>query len=496
MANQTEVKAPGSDASRDNQSPLDGCLRVLHNRIRNLRKQVDKATGYEEAEQRGDPIDELQKEVIKNKPMKVGILKELEELKRRQGLIVEKAKADGFGSVAGSIGDGGSDAERNAPNGEAPAKKKKSKKKKKRKALAATTIAIPGLEQEAQDNIEPDTKDEIKKSAQTDAQGDTQDKKDVAVDDTHDTVEGGAEKSTPNGTREDIQDEVQNSAPDAGQNGTKNAAQNAAQESEQIQAKDVLQDSPQIHWNDTMPNGKLEREQGVQSDAQGDALGNVDDIVQENEMEIEVKNEIREEDESSMTSLELAPAAVAGDLQLPEVNSLDSYRSDGFTATKAEDSGSVTHSDQARGIDVAKPEGFWNLSKLEEEVENRSEVTAKILELMHVVEFLRQEPNGTQALLEYFSETEDNISAQELEYVMYFGVMLTTPNGDVPHQEAVEVSATHCEGYLDESEEEAFTKVTYRQLAQIIRSVANCPLLKERGVQTTPVDDENAEVPT
>ena len=133
------------------------------------------------------------------------------------------------------------------------------------------------------------------------------------------------------------------------------------------------------------------------------------------------------------------------------------------------------------------PQGKFTSTNINQNggAESRPETTRKIIELMHVIEFMREEPNANQSLL---SAVKD-VSAVDLESVLYFGVMLTTPNGPVPHEKAVRVSLAHCQGYLNESQEEAFTGVKYCDLVQMVAKITACPLLKNRGLQSAPVAD-------
>lgn len=116
----------------------------------------------------------------------------------------------------------------------------------------------------------------------------------------------------------------------------------------------------------------------------------------------------------------------------------------------------------------------------------RADAVRKTLNLFHVSEFLRQ-PGSREALLSYYSSPEVRhlpfvLTGLHLDIISYFYVMLTSPNGNVPHPEAVQVSTAHCLGYLQGSTAEAFKGTPYSMLVEIVNTIACCPILTERGV--------------
>lgn len=116
----------------------------------------------------------------------------------------------------------------------------------------------------------------------------------------------------------------------------------------------------------------------------------------------------------------------------------------------------------------------------------RADAVRKTLNLFHVAEFLRQ-PGSREALLSYYNNLEARhtpfvLNGVHLDIISYFYVMLTSPNGNVPHPEAVQVSTAHCLGYLQGSNAEAFKGTPYSMLVEIVNTIACCPILTERGV--------------
>lgn len=116
----------------------------------------------------------------------------------------------------------------------------------------------------------------------------------------------------------------------------------------------------------------------------------------------------------------------------------------------------------------------------------RADVVRNLLNFCHVAEFLRQ-PGSREALLNYYDTPEGrasslNIKNVHLALISYFHVMLTSPNGDVSHPEAVEVSTAHCLGYLQGSTEDAFQGTPYSYLVEIVNTLSICPILTNRGV--------------
>lgn len=119
----------------------------------------------------------------------------------------------------------------------------------------------------------------------------------------------------------------------------------------------------------------------------------------------------------------------------------------------------------------------------------KTECIRAVLNLFHVTDFLKQ-PGSREALLAYFVTAATGkrarpLTSLDIDLVCYFNVMLTTPNGNVAHDEAVDVSTEHCLEYLKGSRSEAFKGTTYATLSQIVDCIARCPIMTDRG------DDDN-----
>ncbi|CAN8065276.1 unnamed protein product [Agarophyton chilense] len=120
----------------------------------------------------------------------------------------------------------------------------------------------------------------------------------------------------------------------------------------------------------------------------------------------------------------------------------------------------------------------------DETAEVKKENVRKVLNLFHVVDFLRL-PGSREALLS-FSETQAEeaaalVTEMDMDLLCYFNVMLTSPNGNVPHDEAVDVSTLHCLEFLQNSKIDAFQDTSYAALNKIVDSIASCPILTDRG---------------
>lgn len=130
-------------------------------------------------------------------------------------------------------------------------------------------------------------------------------------------------------------------------------------------------------------------------------------------------------------------------------------------------------------------------------VKAKRETVRKVLNLFHIVDFLRQ-PGSREALLAYHENPQAQpvshaLSNLHLDLLCYFNIMLTTPNGNVPHHDAVDVSTSHCVEFLRESISEAFEGSTYASLARIVDVVASCPILTERGDEQEDSAMQNGE---
>lgn len=125
----------------------------------------------------------------------------------------------------------------------------------------------------------------------------------------------------------------------------------------------------------------------------------------------------------------------------------------------------------------------------EDLAKSSTEAVRKALNLLHAADFLK-ETGSRGALLSYFHSEQGQqapkvLSDLDMDVLAYFHVMLTTPNGNVPHNEAVDVSTTHCMEFLKKSSSEAFEGTSYAYLTEILEAITTCPLLAKRGVQST-----------
>lgn len=117
--------------------------------------------------------------------------------------------------------------------------------------------------------------------------------------------------------------------------------------------------------------------------------------------------------------------------------------------------------------------------------DDKIESVRKALNLFHIVDFLRQ-PGSREALLSYYEspegkKTSRSLNGLHLDLLCYFNLMLTSPNGNVPHHDAVEVSTLHCLAYLRDAPDQAFEGTPYASLVEIANVIASCPILTERG---------------
>lgn len=139
------------------------------------------------------------------------------------------------------------------------------------------------------------------------------------------------------------------------------------------------------------------------------------------------------------------------------------------------------------------------VSLLVQEIESRHAIqlqntkddcVRRILNFFHVADFLHQS-GSREALLCYFNTAEGRqqprrVSGLDMDLIVYFNVMLTSPNGSVPHDDAVDVSTAHCLEFLKRSNSEAFKGTSYATLVDVVNAISTCPILTERGkCQTT-----------
>mmetsp|Transcript_18317 Transcript_18317/g.73433 ORF Transcript_18317/g.73433 Transcript_18317/m.73433 type:complete len:284 (+) Transcript_18317:1095-1946(+) len=72
-------------------------------------------------------------------------------------------------------------------------------------------------------------------------------------------------------------------------------------------------------------------------------------------------------------------------------------------------------------------------------------------------------------------------------------MMLTTPDGVVPLNEAVRVSSFHAENYIKRSAEDAFPGCTYESLASLVSQVSDTDTLQNRNQQEKVASTESTE---
>jgi hypothetical protein len=124
---------PGESVATGVVSETQQLLKIVQNKIRNLRKAVDKATAIEAASARGESLQPDQQESLRSKPSKVILLAELEEIFKKQAAIVGEGSADG----------GPADAAASAASS-----KRAAKRREKEVAAAAAAAAAAATESE------------------------------------------------------------------------------------------------------------------------------------------------------------------------------------------------------------------------------------------------------------------------------------------------------------------------------------------------------------
>uniref|UniRef100_A0A7S3EAJ0 Caprin-1 dimerization domain-containing protein n=1 Tax=Rhodosorus marinus TaxID=101924 RepID=A0A7S3EAJ0_9RHOD len=127
------------------------------------------------------------------------------------------------------------------------------------------------------------------------------------------------------------------------------------------------------------------------------------------------------------------------------------------------------------------------------------EVTQELLNLLHVADRINHEKETVKAVLEDFERngkpglSENTCSEQDLKAITYFAMMLTTPDGVVPLNEAVRVSSFHAENYIKRSAEDAFPGCTYESLASLVSQVSDTDTLQNRNQQEKVASTESTE---
>lgn len=134
------------------------------------------------------------------------------------------------------------------------------------------------------------------------------------------------------------------------------------------------------------------------------------------------------------------------------------------------------------------------LNELEEKrgqqlCQSKTDTIRAVLNLFHVTDFLKQ-PGSRDSLLSFFANVESPfitrpVTSLDIDLVCYFNIMLTTPNGNIAHDEAVDISTAHCLEYLNCSASEAFKGTSYATLREIVTSIETCPIMADRGNKVT-----------
>lgn len=81
------VDSGGSAPSAGLEALENGCGRILQNKLRNLKKAVDKVTQLEEAVKRGETLNEQQVESMRSKETKLILIKEFDEIYKKQAAL-------------------------------------------------------------------------------------------------------------------------------------------------------------------------------------------------------------------------------------------------------------------------------------------------------------------------------------------------------------------------------------------------------------------------
>ncbi|GJQ11493.1 hypothetical protein GpartN1_g3284.t1 [Galdieria partita] len=117
--------------------------------------------------------------------------------------------------------------------------------------------------------------------------------------------------------------------------------------------------------------------------------------------------------------------------------------------------------------------------------EKEETLVENILKILHVSDFIINEPEAAECILkenlELPQEKFGKLSRVHLDSVNYFAKMLTSPDGDVPIERALVVSTYHAMEYLQKSKKEAIPGITYEFLYKIVSTIAAHPLLQFRG---------------
>lgn len=152
-----------------------------------------------------------------------------------------------------------------------------------------------------------------------------------------------------------------------------------------------------------------------------------------------------------------------------------------------------TNLDSTGGCNILLETSVQAVDGMEEQLER----VQPILMVLHVSDFITNEPEAVEAILKEGLDLGEfgKLNRVHLDSVNYFAKMLTSPDGDVPLEKALVVSTYHAMEYLQRSKREAIPGISYDFLYEIIAAIASHPLLRYRGVNndSKTLDDVSTE---
>lgn len=382
---------------------VDACLRVVSNRCRNLRKTIDRAKSLQQVAENGTELNEEQQESIRSVPRKEALLAELQEILRKQTIVVTSSSPAGTGIDPET-----------KPTPDLPRSKDPGDASK---AICTEVNDDEGLTQttQSEDDIPSSSADmQVKPAINSE---------EANVDDLNDSVAVPCNESVKS-------------------------------ESPPSDSKDVLSSGPGNIGAVDMTRGTEAQQPGVAPTQL--PLASLTEIAQNTAS-----------DEVGGISKGYVPSVLHQPIQPYLSSSVQNALSDPCSE---------------------------KVALLVQEIESRhaiqlrdakDECARQILNFFHVADFLHQS-GSREALLCYFDTAEGKnkprrVSGLDMDLIVYFNVMLTTPNGSVPHGDAVDVSTAHCLEFLKRSTSEAFKGTSYATLVDIVNAISTCPILTDRG---------------
>lgn len=383
---------------------VDACLRVVSNRCRNLRKTIDRAKSLQQVAENGTELNEEQLESIRSVPRKEALLAELQEILRKQTLIVNSSSPPETSADLGS-----------------------------------KSASVPSQSQDASD---------ISKVMET------------TINDDDGLPQTMHPEGNTNSESADTQPKpmITNEASNVEDlNGTVHSAQN-----ELIKSAHMSTDSKgfSLSNHDSKNNGAINTAQ--QTEPRSSAIP-----TQTSQTTPTVLGLNTETDTTGIGTTGSFSSAPRPPNQPYLSTSLQNALSDPCSEKVA--------------LLVQEIESRYAI-----QLQDAKDCCARgILNFFHVADFLNQS-GSREALLCYFDTAEGQqkprrVSGLDMDLIVYFNVMLTTPNGSVPHDDAVDVSTAHCLEFLKRSTSEAFKGTSYATLVDIVNAISTCPILTERG---------------